>query len=138
MADRKHYTIESIEEIVRGVMKEMGITDHLPSTAEIQKHSKLAGSTIVRYGGMTRLSKRMGLPLKSRKVPPRYKKRNSARDKDFISKDEVKPSQAFRIQAETGKPWGEIQAEQSLEMAGKIDISKYEGLQTYAERIANG
>lgn len=123
-------TIQEIIERVRYVMEQNGITDHLPKfeqMAAVGMHS----AQMRPAGGLKGLSLLMGLPMS----PP--KPREKPPEKDVYSMKDVKPSQAFKKQHESGELYGNMQKAETLDMAGRIDLSQYAGLQTYAERMAN-
>lgn len=127
----KELTIADIVERVRYVMRMLGITDHLPTYDEIVHLGGIHQGSLKKCGNIKGLSMLMGLP----KAP-----RNEMRKKsgDVYSMEDVKPSQAFKKQRESGKLWADTQKAETLQRFGGIDLSRYEGLQTYAERTKHG
>ena len=130
----KKYTIQEIIENVRYVMRKLGITDHLPTHEQINSCSGMTSKVLLDAGGLKGLSLLMGLPM----APRGYAAIAKAKETGPVEMGDVKPSKAFKIQKDTGKAYGQIQQEQSLKVAGKIDVSAYEGMQTYAERMTDG
>lgn len=131
--------IQEIIQAVRDVMDELGIENHLPTAMQINEHGYITYYMLNKFGGLKNISKIMGLPMAPAIKPKKYQTKDSDPDSIYISKKSVIPSQAFKKQAESGIPYGEIQKAQSLEIAGTIDKSRYTGMLTYAERMmANG
>lgn len=86
------------------------------------------------FGGIRKLSKLLGIPM----LPARVRREDlpSTDANDIRTMEQVRPSEAFKRQMETGKRWADIQREETLEAFGRVDVSQFEGLKPYGERMA--
>lgn len=122
-----NWTFETIVEEIKYVMQVQGITARMPSYSEIMEVSTCYGS-LKKFGGSKAIADAIGVPYGKR--PP--KKEPSANDE----MKNIKKSKAFKQQKEKATPYGDIQRKETLAMVGTIDLSQYQGMQTYAERMA--
>lgn len=126
-------TLEEIREMTLQLMEDMNTRGYLPNSEEFRS----IGITPYRlraFGGIRKLSKLLGIPM----LPARVRREDlpSTDKNDIRTMEQVRPSKAFEIQMESGKRWADIQREETLEAFGRVDISQFDGLQTYAERMA--
>ena len=121
-------TIVEVLDRVREVMAELGIKDHLPTHAQLMDLGKISGQNLQKAGNLKGISMLMGLPMAPkdpRKVKPA----------GIYKMEDVKPSQAFKKQMESGKLYKELQTADTIKEFATIDLSQFEGMQSYAERV---
>lgn len=137
---RPKVTTQEIIHRVKDAMKVLGIKDHLPTVNEMIQYGKLNQVLLKRVGGVKGISLMLGLPPAPVKKPsnagrPRkIEKAQPVDKKEILSMEDVTPSQAFSKQKQSGIPYGQMQRQESLDKAGKIDIDAYRGMTSYAER----
>lgn len=125
-------SLDEIRKMTLQLMEDMNTRGYLPNSEEFRS----IGITPYRlraFGGIRKLSKLLGIPM----LPARIRREDlpSIDENDIRTMEQVRPSRAFEKQMETGKRWADIQREGTLERYAKVDISQFDGLQTYAERI---
>jgi hypothetical protein len=69
----------------------------------------------------------MGLPLAPKPSKREYE--------GVYKMEDVRPSQAFKKQRETGTPYGETQKADTIKEFARVDLSQFEGMKSYAERV---
>lgn len=124
-------SFEEMEIRIRILMEQLDTQGHLPRCADLRDVG-ITAYQLSQYGGLSGISKRLGIP----QAPFKWRWVNLDRKNDIRTMEQVKPSKAFEIQTETGKRWADIQREETLEAFGRVDVSQFEGLKPYGERMA--
>lgn len=130
--------IKDVVDAIKQTMQELGLKDHLPTVKQVEDTVNVSRNKITKVGGMKNVSLLLGIPMAPRGPQISTKKWTRHSDSSYICREDVIPSKAFDIQRESGRLWGDIQKEKTLKAAGSIDLSKYEGLKPYSERMKNG
>ena len=120
-------TIPEVLDRVRRVMNELKIKDHLPTYTQIMQYGGLGSKDMNQAGNLKGISLLMGLPMAPRTRTPKAT--------GIYSMEDVRPSQAFKKQKESGIPYGESQKADTIKEFATIDLSQFEGMQSYAERV---
>jgi hypothetical protein len=100
----------------------------MPTYAELETISSVIAG-IKKFGGNKVIAQKIGVPNTSR----RYEKKSDEKPK-------IKPSRAFEIAKEAkkfGKDYADIQKAETIEKSGGIDLTAYEGMKPWSERIAD-
>lgn len=137
------WTLERVLDEIRRVMDIMGVHDRLPTQKEIRKYSTVYAA-MQKFGTAGEIAAMLGVKISNSQK--RYERdactsTPTAGDEKIegpCSMEDVVRSRAFEIQRKSGRPYGEIQQEQTLQMAGTIDVSQYAGMKSYAERVQHG
>lgn len=126
-------SLEEVREMTLQLMEDMNTRGYLPNSEEFRSIG-ITPYRIRAFGGIRNLSKLLGIPM----LPARIRREDlpSMDENDIRTMEQVRPSRAFEIQKETGKRWADIQKEETLEAFGRVDISQFDGLKSYGERVA--
>jgi hypothetical protein len=131
------WTLEKVLDEIRRVMDIMGVHDRVPTQKELRKYSTVYAA-MQRFGTNEELAAMLGVK------PTRKTERGIGGPKLLepaegpCSMEDIVRSRAFEIQRKAGRPYGEIQQEQTLQQVGTIDVSQYAGMKSYAERMQHG
>ena len=140
---KNSWTLEAVLEELRRVMDVLGVHDRMPTQMEMMPHSTVYAA-IQKFGSTAEIAAMLGVQVSHRQTRQQRKvsyvvnveaePKYEPPEGPFEMRD-VKKSKAFDIQREAGRPYGDIQREETMRMAGTIDLSQYAGMKSYAERM---